>query len=445
MLGIRKILAISLAASMIIPAAACSSKTDQTSSSAASDVTVGSRDATLRFSWWGGDDRAQATLKVIKQFESLYPKIKIEAEYGSVDGYNDKLATQISAGTAPDIIQMLTTAMPQYVSNKADNFVDFKKQPITLGGFDPKMLNILGNFDGKQLGLPTGISGTNLIVNTDLASKVGIDLVKTQYTWDDLLEMGKKVEAYDKNTYVLSSNLKYNRTAILRPYIEQLTGHGIIDDKTKKVAVTEEQLTQALTLIKQLYDDHVIPPETHMAAYEEDNIPKDPNWISGKYVAAFTTTAQMTVAASANKSATYAAGKMPGLKNQKNGGYYVSATNYICVNANSKYVPEAVKFADYFFNNADAAKTLGVVRSAPAVNSALKVCVDNHLIDSLTKDAVDIAESYTGLSDEGIGTTSEAEAIESDIISTIAYGKSDPAAAASKMISQLNSYLANQK
>ena len=37
---------------------------------------------TLRFAWWGGDERNEATLKVIEQFEAAHPNITIEAEYG---------------------------------------------------------------------------------------------------------------------------------------------------------------------------------------------------------------------------------------------------------------------------------------------------------------------------------------------------------------------------
>ena len=54
---------------------------------------------TLRFSWWGGDERLAATLAVIDQFQDLHPNITIEAEYGSSDGYHDKLATQLQGGT----------------------------------------------------------------------------------------------------------------------------------------------------------------------------------------------------------------------------------------------------------------------------------------------------------------------------------------------------------
>ena len=51
----------------------------------------------LRFSWWGGDKRAQLTQEAIKKFEAENPNIKIKPEFGDWSGYWDKLATQVAA------------------------------------------------------------------------------------------------------------------------------------------------------------------------------------------------------------------------------------------------------------------------------------------------------------------------------------------------------------
>ncbi len=44
---------------------------------------------TLRFSWWGGDERHEATLAVIEKFEEENPDIIIEPEYSSFDCYKE--------------------------------------------------------------------------------------------------------------------------------------------------------------------------------------------------------------------------------------------------------------------------------------------------------------------------------------------------------------------
>lgn len=60
----------------------------------------------LRISWWGSDARHEATLKVLDLFMEKHPNIKVTAEYQGFDGYHDKLMTQISSGTEPDVFQL---------------------------------------------------------------------------------------------------------------------------------------------------------------------------------------------------------------------------------------------------------------------------------------------------------------------------------------------------
>ena len=60
---------------------------------------------TLRFAWWGSTPRHQATLKAIELYQSKHPNVTIEAEYGAFKDYYQKLLTQLSGKTAPDIIK----------------------------------------------------------------------------------------------------------------------------------------------------------------------------------------------------------------------------------------------------------------------------------------------------------------------------------------------------
>ena len=55
---------------------------------------------TLRFMWWGGDERNEATLAVIDQYQKLHPEVRIEAEMNSDQGYIDKVSTMLANGTA---------------------------------------------------------------------------------------------------------------------------------------------------------------------------------------------------------------------------------------------------------------------------------------------------------------------------------------------------------
>ena len=70
-----------------------SSSSDETSGSQSSATGNTEEEVTLRFSWWGSDDRHEATLAVIDAFMEEHPNIKIAPEYSSQDGYNDKKTT----------------------------------------------------------------------------------------------------------------------------------------------------------------------------------------------------------------------------------------------------------------------------------------------------------------------------------------------------------------
>ena len=89
---------LSITASMFV---GCGSASKE----AAKDSSKGDQ-VTLRFSWWGSDVRHKATLEAIDLYMKQNPNVKIEAEYGGVDGYQDKLSTQLGGGTAPDLIQV---------------------------------------------------------------------------------------------------------------------------------------------------------------------------------------------------------------------------------------------------------------------------------------------------------------------------------------------------
>ena len=66
----------------------------------------GGKEVELRVMWWGSDARHKATLDAIKLFEEKNPGIKIKAEYSGYEGYLEKLSTQMSGKTAPDVMQV---------------------------------------------------------------------------------------------------------------------------------------------------------------------------------------------------------------------------------------------------------------------------------------------------------------------------------------------------
>lgn len=426
---------------------AADTKAEQGQTAAAEKETAktadgGSEQITLRFSWWGGEERLAATLDVIKQFEELNPNIKIEPEYGSSDGYADKLATQLASGTAPDIIQIDPGLMPALVSNETNYFLDLNTSSFDFSNFDENYykLRINGFYDGKQLGIPTGISGGAVLVNQGLADQIGIDF-HTQYTWDDIFDWAKKVREYDDSMYLICSNKDYVANILANNYAKQLSGKTFINEETKEINLTSEQWQEVYTFVKRLYDEEVIAPASYSAAYSGDNMQSDPNWIAGKYVCSFTYMSTMETLAAANADAEYTAGLFPLYQGSDVDAWNANCPQIIAINAKSKNPEAAVEFLDYFFNNEKAMETLGCTRSVPPTAKAREICTADGSLSKLLSEAADVAGSYSGMVDDKYFSAAEAKQIVTDEVEAVGFGVTTPESASEETISLLNNYI----
>ena len=426
---------------------AADTKAEQGQTAAAEKETAktadgGSEQITLRFSWWGGEERLAATLDVIKQFEELNPNIKIEPEYGSSDGYADKLATQLASGTAPDIIQIDPGLMPALVSDETNYFLDLNTSSFDFSNFDENYykLRINGFYDGKQLGIPTGISGGAVLVNQGLADQIGIDF-HTQYTWDDIFDWAKKVREYDDSMYLICSNKDYVANILANNYAKQLSGKTFINEETKEINLTSEQWQEVYTFVKRLYDEEVIAPASYSAAYSGDNMQSDPNWIAGKYVCSFTYMSTMETLAAANADAEYTAGLFPLYQGSDVDAWNANCPQIIAINAKSKNPEAAVEFLDYFFNNEKAMETLGCTRSVPPTAKAREICTADGSLSKLLAEAADVAGSYSGMVDDKYFSAAEAKQILTDEVEAVGFGVTTPESASEETISLLNNYI----
>ena len=393
---------------------------------------------TLRFAWWGGDDRLEATLAVIEAFEAENPNITIEAEYGSSDGYHDKLSTALAGGTAADIVQIDPETMPTYVEINPDYFLSFDEYGFDFSNFDEGFLRtqINGYYDGQQLGIPTGIAGPTLLVNQDLADAIGIDFSQ-DYDWDDLIEWGKQVREYDDSMYLLSANKSYITTFIFYNYAKQLTGKTLFDVESGELNITEDELTQCFAYIQSLYDNEVIAPASYSANYDGDNLQSDPNWIDGKYVATFAHVSTMNVMMAANEDANYSVGKLPVMADVKDNGWTANCPQIISVTSTCEHPEEAMLFLDYFFNNEESMSTLACTRSVPPTAKAREICEADGTLDSLMMEAADICSAYGGLTPDKYASSQEGKQIITDLVELVGYGEYTPEAAATDALNQL--------
>ena len=395
---------------------------------------------TLRFSWWGVDARHQATLAVIDAFMALHPHIKIEAEYGAQAGYNDKKTTEFANGTAPDMFQIETGSGPEY--QRMGVLYDLSSlDSISFDKFDPTFLEANGQFGtGRQWCIPTGAAGSSLVVNKTLMDQIGVDL-DSQFSWEDLITMGAKVQAHNPDMYLISANLTTGVAFFIRAYSRQMLGEAMINDATKTLVITEAQLTEIFDYISRLYSSKTAAPMNLKAAFD-NNDQSDPNWINGMYVASTGFTSSIQVLAEANDTgAEFIPGALPLLANRASDGWTNNTPQFMGISADTPYPEHAALFFDFFFNTEVAAGILGTVRSIPPTEFAQQLVMDRGIANQWVVDATARSLTYAGFDDGGLTTNDNVTMILRDAYEGVAYGTLTPAEAAKNVVSQINDYL----
>ncbi|MEU3957541.1 substrate-binding domain-containing protein, partial [Streptomyces achromogenes] len=63
----------------------------------------GNGTVTIRYSWWGAEERAKKINQSIALFEQKYPKIKVKTDFQTYDSFWEKFQTQAAGGNPPDV------------------------------------------------------------------------------------------------------------------------------------------------------------------------------------------------------------------------------------------------------------------------------------------------------------------------------------------------------
>ncbi|APU14428.1 MULTISPECIES: ABC transporter substrate-binding protein [Actinoalloteichus] len=153
---------------------------------------------TLRFGYWGNDDRAQATNEAIALFEERNPNITVEASFSSFESYFQKLATETAGRNAPDVIQMDYRYLREYGDRGAlaDLASPELAAELSTDGISAELLSS-GQLDDQLLGVPMSQNTQILFYDTEVFDSVGVT-PEDGWTWDEFEEASSAISAIDE-------------------------------------------------------------------------------------------------------------------------------------------------------------------------------------------------------------------------------------------------------
>ncbi|WP_125604919.1 ABC transporter substrate-binding protein [Lapidilactobacillus bayanensis] len=421
---VKKILIVATTALALLGLTACGKNSSNSASGDNGKVTI-------RFSWWGNDDRHKDTLKAIKKFEKKYPNIKVKAEYSGWDGIEQKMATQISGGTEADLMQTNYDWYLNY-SPKGDGFVDLNKYKniIDMSGYSKDILKA-GTIDGKLNGIPHGSNTRVVAVNKNILNKYGVKTYPT--TWDGWKKVTKTLP---KGYYPV----EFHTFLDIICYITQKTGKSFLDDNGK-INYSQQEIKDGFDWYQDMVDSGVTPSRKWvMDTVGSNSMATTKEFLNGKITGFFDWTAVLN-SFSTNLdqvNMTLDIPSFPTTENPKNDGAIEKATMLFSISKHSKHPKEAAKLLNFILNDPDGVKAMGISRGMPVNTKAQKILEKAGEVDATTKKAVEYSNKTNGVLESRYLELSQVSTAYNDVTDRFGVGEINSTQAAKQIITKVN-------
>lgn len=225
--------------------------------------------------------------KMLEKWNAANPdrQIKLNVTVMPYDDMHNKLSIAVQTGVgAPDIADIELGKFPDFLAGtpqlvELNDVIDPYRDTIVKSRID------LYSKDGVNYGIPTHVGASVAFYNTEILEEAGVDY-KSIVTWEDFKKAG--IQVYEKTGKYMGT-ADTSATWQLSQLLAQ-QGADFTDDAGNPI-VNSEPVVKALTLLKDLQDNHVIAtiaggqPDTE-EAYGEFN--------AGNYATAFMPLWQMS-------------------------------------------------------------------------------------------------------------------------------------------------------
>lgn len=397
---------------------------------------------TIRFSWWGGDSRNQATLAAIDLYMKAHPNVIIEPEYSGFSGYYKKLVTQLVSSNAPDVFQS-DQGWTSAFFKRGDVFADLSKFPsIRTDDFNSQMIEDYCMMGDNLVVLPMGFNGTVFVYNKDMLAPYlnGIDI--NNWSWEDMIRVGESLHAAHADEYLTTNITDAYVRFVLKPYLEQVTNTiSIKDDYT--LGFKEEQMTETFAFIQRLFVLGVAQPYAESAIYK-DSLQDNPKWKSGQIAGAAIFISNIK-RETENLPFTFDVTRLPLKTGAKTSGQESGPSLMIAINKKSKVQEEAAKFVDWLLNDPEAASVLSTERGTPANSVSLQVLKDQDILTPLMAKAMEVSNASIGFKNGALEMNASIHAIFVEKMERVIYKKASAEQASTELMRELQRRLDEMK
>jgi multiple sugar transport system substrate-binding protein len=229
----------------------------------------------ITYMMWGAPEELDVWKKVVADFETANPGIKVNVEVSDWDSYWTKLNTLMSAGTPPDVFAM---DAPLYLDwQSRDVLLNLKpyidKTPGMLDNFYPQTLTAYKLQDDSYYGLPRDFQTIVMFYNKEMFDAAKEPYPSASWTMDDLRATAKRLT---KDTNGDGKTDQYGFAPDLWDmelfWSEAIWAYGgnIISDDHAKTLIGDPAARKAWEFIDSMVKDGSIPKPSTAGEYGGD-------------------------------------------------------------------------------------------------------------------------------------------------------------------------------
>ena len=399
-------------------------------------------DQTIRFSWWGGESRHQATVQAVNAFEAKHPGVQILTEYGAWNGWEDAAAAALYAGNEPDVMQVNQNWLRDYQSDES-GFLDLSAYSsiIDLSQYDPDVLEMC-TVDGQLRCIPISETGRVFFWNQSTFDAAGIPVPDS---YASLCQAGQIFREKLGDAYYPLALGWYDRMLFAVYLLQCEYGREWVKDGV--LQYSEDEIAEALEMIAQLEQAHVIPPLKQIAGGGADSFDKDENWITGKYAGIYewdSSAGKFIDSLDGDQILTvgdYFTDLGPG-----HGGLTKMAQGF----AISKHTaqPElCAELIEFLVSDSEAVRLLGTERGIPLNHGAYEICSQAGLLGDISADAYQRMNDWIGFRidpDFEHASLKGTGGIYEDVFTGLSYGEYSVSQAAERLCAGIQAALAGE-
>lgn len=323
----------------------------------------------IRYTWWGSNDRNNATLEMVDLYNSSQDDYVVVPEYFDYDSYETRLTTQMASDSAACVVQ---TDFMWYQNYDPTDWVDLSQyaDELQLDQYNEGLLDSVTT-DGMLLGLPIASNGSIFTWNQTLLDEAGIEKPET---WADIMADSEKLtDALGTDTWI-SAVPDYISGYLMENYIYQMTGNLPLDE-SGKWQWTEEELQMGLEAYQQLLE--VATPGTDLVSGDQtDSTPYDGVVAGGiAWLGAIDGQEWRT----ADDELTYTI--WPSAEGQVTNGALQKPSMSYSIPSTCENVDGAVEFISFITSDIDALTLQGTTRGLVANQAAAQELLGNGVIE----------------------------------------------------------------